>query len=82
MIAAMNAGQVTDADGTDELQRFQVRLFHDDVYQHDIFGYDLTFNATGTEDANATSPFIADWKQTFKGNTEAYKFEYTDDCYI
>ena len=60
MLAAMNANQTADADGSDELGIFKVGLFYGNTWQGDIFYTDL--NAT---DAADKGNYTKGWSKRF-----------------
>ena len=77
MLAAMNANQTADADGSDELGIFKVGLFSGNRWQTDIFRADLN-DSTSADFGNYTKG----WTKTFARDGKANEFELVDDCHI
>ena len=77
MLAAMNANQTADADGSDELGIFKVGLFDGGRWQRDIFWADL--NATDAEDKGN---YTTGWSKRFSTDGQVSEFELVDDCHI
>ena len=77
MLAAMNANQTADADGSDELGVFKVGLFKGNKWEKDIFW-------TNLNDPNSPDygNYTKGWNKRFAADGQVSEFEVVDDCHI